>query len=424
MSSRTPGRRGDCANAVTECSTSALALRATSSSAAGCSPLLRLLRLRSPPDLPASAALRARSGRAGDRVSGETSRRRRPEAGAGREVEIQKRAGADVPFVRVRGVEAQRRGRARAGQRGEVRASRVTHALTPKRARRRDGRQGAGEVEEGRQRGHLRFGRGGTGQREGWSIEECTHAFQRARRARVAPAFAARARRARGLRDKKLQAGKRCRQGKSWRTWSMVLSPLAFRGLSGVNIPGGSWVLSMSRSAGRAAARCAFTRAREAAVRTKAGSRSATRSLDGEKSAKLPLRHRRSAGEASATVRGARGRGIERALRVLETTFPRASSVSRETSRAACEVRTAITKHLVSRRAHHADVTTRKVLVRDAARRFGSSRAPRRPKVAFAPAERTQKSGVTFRMRIQSRARERMRNERALTGALSVDRRG
>ena len=115
--------------------------------------------------------------------------------------------------------------------------------------------------------------------------------------------------------------------------------------------------------------------------------RSATRSLDGEKSAKPPLRHRRSAGVACATVRGARGRGIERTLRVLETTIPRASSVSRETSRAACEVRTAITKHLVSRRAHHADVTTRKVLVRDAARRFGSSRAPRRPKVAFAPAE-------------------------------------
>ena len=232
--------------------------------------MLRLLRLRSPPDLPASAALRARGGRAGDRVSVVTLPRR-PEAGAGRAVEIQKRAGADVPLMRVRGVEAQRRGRARAGQRGEVRASRVTHALTSKRARRRNGRQGAGEVEEGRQRGHLRFGRGGTGQREGWSIEECTHAFQRARRARVAPAFAARARRARGLRDKKLQAGKRCRQGKSWRTWSMVLSPLAFRGLSGVNIPGGSWVLSMSRSAGRVAARCAFTRARGATFRTKAG---------------------------------------------------------------------------------------------------------------------------------------------------------
>ena len=57
MSSRTPGRRGDCANAVTECSTSALALNATSSRAAGASPLLRLLRFRSPPDLPASEAL-------------------------------------------------------------------------------------------------------------------------------------------------------------------------------------------------------------------------------------------------------------------------------------------------------------------------------------------------------------------------------
>lgn len=57
MSSRTPGRRGDCAKADTECSTSALALSATSSSAAGCSPLLRVLRLRSPPDLPASAEL-------------------------------------------------------------------------------------------------------------------------------------------------------------------------------------------------------------------------------------------------------------------------------------------------------------------------------------------------------------------------------
>ena len=244
------------------------------------------------------------------------------------------------------------------------------------------------------------------------------------RGARGSRRLSRRARGARSMRDKNFRRESAAGEGNAWRTWSMVLSPLAFRGLSGVNIPGGSWVLSMSRSAGRAAARCAFTRAREAAVRTKAGSRSATRSLDGEKSAKLPLRHRRSAGEASATVRGARGRGIERALRVLETTFPRASSVSRETSRAACEVRTAITKHLVSRRAHHADVTTRKVLVRDAARRFGSSRAPRRPKVAFAPAERTQKSGVTFRMRIQSRARERMRNERALTGALSVDRRG
>lgn len=123
--------------------------------------MLRLLRLRSPPDLPASAALRARGGRAGDRVSVGTLPRR-PEAGAGRAVEIQKRAGADVPLMRVRGVEAQRRGRARAGQRGEVRASRVTHALTSKRARRRNGRQGAGEVEEGRQRGHLRFGRGRT----------------------------------------------------------------------------------------------------------------------------------------------------------------------------------------------------------------------------------------------------------------------
>jgi hypothetical protein len=124
----------------------------------------------------------------------------------------------------------------------------------------------------------------------------------------------------------------------------MVLSPLAFRGLSGVNIPGGSWLLSISRSAGRAAARCAFTRAREAAFRTKAGSAKCDPSLDGEKSAKPPLRHRRSAGVACATVRGARGRGIERTLRVLETTIPRAPSMSRETSRAACEVRSAITK--------------------------------------------------------------------------------
>ena len=127
-------------------------------------------------------------------MSVETSRPRRPEACAGRAVEIQNRTGADVPLVRVRGVEAQRRGRARAGQRGEVRASRVTHALTSKRARRRDRRQGAGEVEEGRQRGHLRFGMGVTGQREGRSIEECVRVDHRARRARVAPAFAARAR--------------------------------------------------------------------------------------------------------------------------------------------------------------------------------------------------------------------------------------
>ena len=171
-----------------------------------------------------------------------------------------------------------------------------------------------------------------------------TRAYRWTRRARVAPAFAARARRARGLRDKNFRRESDAGKGKVWRTWSMVLSPSAFRGLSGVNIPGGRCVLSISRSAGRAAARCAFTRAREAAFRTKAGSRGATRSLDGEKSAKPPLRHRRSTGEAGATVRGARGRGIERALGVLKTTIPRASSVSRETSRAACEVRTAITK--------------------------------------------------------------------------------
>ena len=137
----------------------------------------------------------------------------------------------------------------------------------------------------------------------------------------------------------------------------MVLSPLAFRGLSGVNIPGGSWLLSISRSAGRAAARCAFTRAREAAFRTKAGGAKCDPSLDGEKSAKPPLRHRRSAGVACATVRGARGRGIERALRVLETTIPRASSVSRETSSAACEVRTAITRNS-TRPPRALDVTT------------------------------------------------------------------
>lgn len=232
--------------------------------------MLRLLRLRSPPDLPASAALRARGGRAGDRVSVVTLPRR-PEAGAGRAVEIQKRAGADVPLMRVRGVEAQRRGRARAGQRGEVRASRVTHALTSKRARRRDGRQGAGEVEEGRQRGHLRFGMGVTGQRKGRSIEECVRVDHRARRARVAAAFAARARRGRGVRDKNFRRESDAGEGNAWRTWSMVLSPLAFRGLSGVNIPGGSWLLSISRSAGRAAARCAFTRARGATFRTKAG---------------------------------------------------------------------------------------------------------------------------------------------------------
>ena len=85
--------------------------------------------------------------------------------------------------------------------------------------------------------------------------------------------------------------------------------------------------------------------------------RSATRSLDGEKSAKPPLRHRRSAGVACATVRGARGRGIERALSVLETTIPRASSVSRETSSAACEVRTAITRNS-TRPPRALDVTT------------------------------------------------------------------
>ena len=132
---------------------------------------------------------------------------------------------------------------------------------------------------------------------------------------------------------------------------------MAFRGLSGVNIPGGSWVLSMSRSAGRVAARCAFTRARGATFRTKAGGAKCDPSLDGEKSAKPPLRHRRSAGVACATVRGARGRGIERALRVLETTIPRASSVSRETSSAACEVRTAITRNS-TRPPRALDVTT------------------------------------------------------------------
>ena len=68
------------------------------------------------------------------------------------------------------------------------------------------------------------------------------------------------------------------------------------------------------------------------------------------------------------------------------------------------------------------DVTTRKVEARDSARAcvFGSSRARRRPTFASPRAERTQKSGVTFRMGIQSRARERMRNERALTGALPL----
>lgn len=89
----------------------------------------------------------------------------------------------------------------------------------------------------------------------------------RAGRAGVRGARAARAR----VRDKNFRRESDAGEGNAWRTWSMVLSPLAFRGLSGVNIPGGSWVLSMSRSAGRVAARCAFTRARGAAFRTKAG---------------------------------------------------------------------------------------------------------------------------------------------------------
>lgn len=164
------------------------------------------------------------------------------------------------------------------------------------------------------------------------------------RGARGSRRLSRRARGARSMRDKNFRRESAAGEGNAWRTWSMVLSPLAFRGLSGVNIPGGSWLLSISRSAGRAAARCAFTRAREAAFRTKAGGAKCDPSLDGEKSAKPPLRHRRSAGVACATVRGARGRGIERTLRVLETTIPRAPSMSRETSRAACEVRSAITK--------------------------------------------------------------------------------
>ena len=173
--------------------------------------------------------------------------------------------------MRVRGVEAQRRGRARAGQRGEVRASRVTHALTSKRARRRNGRQGAGEVEEGRQRGHLRFVRGGTvSGREGRLRNVPERIIGRGARGSRRRSRRARAR-ARGVRDKNFRRESDAGEGNAWRTWSIVLSPLAFRGLSGVNIPGGSWVLSMSRSAGRVAARCAFTRARGAAFRTKAG---------------------------------------------------------------------------------------------------------------------------------------------------------
>lgn len=91
------------------------------------------------------------------------------------------------------------------------------------------------------------------------------------RGARGSRRLSRRARGARSMRDKNFRRESAAGEGNAWRTWSMVLSPLAFRGLSGVNIPGGSWLLSISRSAGRAAARCAFTRAREAAFRTEAG---------------------------------------------------------------------------------------------------------------------------------------------------------
>jgi hypothetical protein len=82
----------------------------------------------------------------------------------------------------------------------------------------------------------------------------------------------------------KLQAGKRAGNNLS-RTWSIVLSPFAFRGLSGVNIPGESWVMSMTKEGEEHALDVRVTL--EPHVCYGHGStRASLSSADGEKSAK------------------------------------------------------------------------------------------------------------------------------------------
>ena len=154
----------------------------------------------------------------------------------------------------------------------------------------------------------------------------------------------------------KLQAGKRCRRGE--RVAYLVDSAVAV-GVPrpfGVNIPGGSWVLSMSRSAGRVAAMCVHARAR-GRVSDEGGRREVRPGASMEKkretSSPSPAVRWRGVRDCARRARA----GYRTSARVLETTIPRASSVSRETSSAACEVRTAITRNS-TRPPRALDVTT------------------------------------------------------------------
>lgn len=72
----------------------------------------------------------------------------RRETGGGVVVEGKERVGCRAPLLVARGREAQRRGRPR-GERGERGGLRVADALGQKCTRRRDGRKGVGEEQEG-----------------------------------------------------------------------------------------------------------------------------------------------------------------------------------------------------------------------------------------------------------------------------------
>ena len=174
--------------------------------------------------------------------------------------------------------------------------------------------------------------------------------------------------------------------------------------------PRRSWVLSMSNG-GRVAARCAFTRAR-GRVPDEGGRR--------ERRPGAPM----GGAKPPSVTGGPRGvRDCARRARAGYRTSAQGArdddscSVSRETSSAACEVRTAITRNSTVRRA--LDVTTFFDELLKAC--FWSSRAPRRPMCTFLPAERAQKLKTSMLSVTRPR---KDRNERALTGARFVDRRG